>query len=112
MADAPIIKWETTIWTYNIRRIQCERESKHAIWVMEEWLPGDKEVCKRLKSAGRVDYHDTWEDAHAYLMGRAEERLAASRRYLVKAEEDYQRCLHMTKPAEPESEAPTRESGD
>ena len=47
------------------------------------------------------------------LPGRAgaTQRVAELQRQVAQAEERYQRCLHMTKPAEPESEAPTRESG-
>ena len=112
MAAAPIIKWETRPWTDVIRRVECERESGSSLWVIDEWPFGERKARIRRKSSGRWTFHDTWEDAHSHLMEMALERVAELQRKVAQAKERYQRCLHMTKPAEPESEAPTRESGD
>ena len=71
MADAPIIKWETRPWTDVIRRVECERESGSSLWVIDEWLFGERKVRIRRKNSGRWTFHDTWEDAQSHLMERA-----------------------------------------
>ena len=103
MADAPIIKWETRPWTDVVRHVECERESGSSLWVIDEWLFGERKARIRRKNSGRWTFHDTWEDAQSHLMERALERVYELQRQVAQAEERYQRCLHMTKPAEPES---------
>ena len=71
MADAPIIKWETRPWTDVIRRVECERESGSSLWVIDEWLFGERKARILRKNSGRWTFHDTWEDAQSHLMERA-----------------------------------------
>lgn len=112
MADAPIIKWKTRPWTDVIERVECERESKSSLWILEKWRPGKMEVRMCRKNSSDTIYHDTWEEAHAYLLDRADKELARARRTAARAKENYERRLRMTKPAEPDSAAHTREAGD
>ena len=66
-----IVKWKTAKYGKEIERIECIRETdKMIVYRSEFW---DRE-CKTRKD-GYDKYHDSWADAHEYLLNLASENI-------------------------------------
>ena len=64
-------------------------------------LIGDHWICDRVWSApGEYRCHDTWEEAHAYLMRRAEMSIVNAKMQLGRAQDRYEAVMAMKKPEE------------
>jgi hypothetical protein len=89
-----LIKWKTSIYHQaRIERVECTRETDKAVWVLEyPWVfPGEQQTKppverRRMKSSDSENFHDTWEDAHAYLTRQSERQLDVLRAQLAKAQ--------------------------
>ncbi len=60
-----------------IKAVQIERESIHSVWVKGR---------QRAKVTGWDNYHDTWEDAHTFLIAEGMARVKTKIEALSKAE--------------------------
>ena len=104
-----LTKWKTCrYYDTKIERVECSRETDKAVWVLEyPWkLDGGRGTKppterRRMKSSESVNYHDTWEHAHAFLMDRTERELESARSQLARAQGTHGNVKGMRKPAEP-----------
>jgi len=81
-----IVKWLTdTRGAAIIDRIECTRETDRAVWytVCDDFEAPEKEV-KSPKVSRYVMFHDTWQEAHAYLREHAEVMCIVSGRELAR----------------------------
>ena len=99
-----IVKWQTHIWTEEIRRQECTRETAKSVWIMYAPLPviGDDPPepveLEHDKVCGRCDYHDTWEHAHDHLLADAYKKVSAARRALDRCNSYYSNVHGLKKP--------------
>lgn len=63
-------RWDVTA---KIREVEVERETESSVWINGQ---------RRNKTGGYDIFHDTWESAHAHLLGEAERHALAARRRL------------------------------
>lgn len=104
-----LVKWKTCrYYGAKIERVECTRETDKAVWVLEyPWTidggRGTKPPTerRRMKTSESDNYHATWEDAHAYLLERAEYELDSARTRLAQAQGTHGNVKGMRKPAEP-----------
>ena len=79
-----IIKWMTAYGFAEIVRQECIRENATSVWFMERpFIIGeDKPQEREVKAAkiGNCRYHDTWADAHEFLIISASEKAHEARR--------------------------------
>ena len=61
-------------------------------------LPFGKSTRKEAKRTGWGSWHDTWEEAHAFLLERAERKLESIRYQLQQAQGEYGNIKGMKKP--------------
>ncbi len=66
-----ITKWKTSKYGKEIQRIECVRETDKMIVYLSEFL--DREF-KNIKD-GYDKYHDSWADAHEYLLNFTSENI-------------------------------------
>jgi hypothetical protein len=80
--SAPIIKFKRT--GDKIERVECVRESEASVWVAHLSHFGGKpsEPSRVAKNTSYESYHDTWAEAHALLVRRAESAVLGARRNL------------------------------
>ena len=81
----PIIKWRTAYKHNRILCVKCSKETNCFVWVIAQIRPDGYEENLRKPVKERKDsisavFHDTWEDAHAYLMEKAETALRSAKR--------------------------------
>ena len=85
----PIIKYKTGCGADKIEQVEVLRETNVSVFlpVNARSLAGAKGVDERrdAKRSTYAQYHDTWEDAKAYLMAKAEGEVVAARRRLEQA---------------------------
>ena len=81
----PIMKWRTASWTgATIERIECTRESVSCVWI--NMMYAGKWTERRVKKISTgLSYHDTWEAAREYLLGRAQRDVVRAHRRLDEA---------------------------
>lgn len=91
-----MIKWKANFrWIGDgITPVECERESEQCVWI------NSRRIAKR---SDYDNYFDTWEEAHAFLLGRAEGALQSARRMLGRAQGTHGNVKGMRKPHEPVS---------
>lgn len=99
-----MIKWRTGGYGKNlIERVEIEKETKKTVWVRSTWYGGTKtEVRQERKDTGYHQYHDTWDDAKAYLMEQANADKANARRKLDMAISHIDLVSKLTKPEDAE----------
>lgn len=76
---ALIIKWRTGRSNASIEKVECTRETEKCVW-LTRW-----EGCKPSRMDKRSTYynfHDSWEDAKAFLLEDAQRRVESARRSL------------------------------
>ncbi len=101
---ATFIRWRTS-WSGEIRRIECVRETDQYIWYVTDLYNSNrgqplKKPCREKKTADRQQYHNTWEEAHAYLLKSARDSIERATSRLRTAEAYYEQVWSMKKPAE------------
>ena len=101
-----LTKWKTSRYYHaKIERVECTRETDKAVWVLEhpwtlEGLTKTPIERRRAKQSDSDNYHDTWEDAHAYLLKMAEYSLARARVRLADAQGALGNVKGLRKPVE------------
>lgn len=79
----------------SIEQINVLRETELCVFLQE----GRKE--RRVNKIGyRESYFSSWEEAHAFLLDKANERLLSARRELERAQGNYGNIKGMKKPTE------------
>ena len=93
-------KWITERYHTTITEVECLKESEK--FVIIRLFGGDGKPYERiLARTSRYDnYFDTWEQAHSYLLGRAENRLNAAHLELQKAQDECGNVKGMKKPGD------------
>ena len=95
-------RYKTSRWREReIERLECTRETDKTLWVMEKWFftPDEKAVERqRRKDTTGEHYHETWEDAHKWLLESAEAAVIAARRNLEVANSTLSNIKGMKKP--------------
>lgn len=95
-----IIKWKTERYNRSsIVRIECTRETEHTVWMMGRWGKKNKEnKAAKISDWGR--YHDSWAQAHAYLLEKAERSLVYAQKALEDAHEELRKVESLEEPDE------------
>jgi hypothetical protein len=83
-----------------IKPVPCTKVTAGFVWPVER--NGRRESRRRSAWAS---YHETWADAHAAMLAKAERKLADCRRELERAQGNYGRIKGMKPPADAEVEA-------
>jgi hypothetical protein len=100
-----IIKWRTD-WRDRIRRVECAKETKCSVWLLTDLWQKDGRHLPQPERENKLSqthaYHDTWEEAHAFLLQREEDAVKAARRQLELTNSRYENIKGMKKPAEVE----------
>lgn len=108
-----LTKWKTsTSYPDKITQVSCSRETEKAVWTLERaWTIDGYDDSKppierrRMKRSDYENFHDTWEEAHAFLLARADRELESARRRLAAAQGTHGNVKGMRKPAETEQAA-------
>ena len=87
--------------TATIEVVEVLRETAESVYVSVRGFGGVKER-REGKRTQYSEYHDTWEEAHAALLKRAEGGLVAARRVLQSAQDFKGNVVGMKAPSEPE----------
>lgn len=85
--SAAIVKFKTGGYRETIERVECVRETEKSVYTLHVNYYGIEatEPTRNDKFSGHTQYHDSWADAHAYLLKEAEAKVAACRRSLESA---------------------------
>jgi hypothetical protein len=66
-----------------IEEVEVVKETKKSVWVKREgWAKGTESIDRCHKRASWHNYFDTWEEAHAFLMDKAQREVDSLRRQL------------------------------
>jgi hypothetical protein len=86
------IKYRTRGLSFpGIDAIEVERETEHCVWINGR---------KSNKVGSWENYHDTWEQAHAFLLAEAQAALDIARNRLQQAQDTYGNVKGMNPPKE------------
>lgn len=86
-----MIKYKTNGWGRNpIVEVEVDRETESSVVIAGR---------RRAKVSAYEAYHDSWEDAKAYLMDGAEKSLKSARRKLEEAQGYYGNVKGLNNPA-------------
>ena len=99
-----IVKWRTNRYgRAAIERVECTRETAQTVWYMQQdaWRKTDTEHRAAKESSGER-YHDSWEDAKAYLLESANLSVIHARNALQRANDTLGNVKGLKKPAESE----------
>jgi hypothetical protein len=77
-----------------IKPVQCTKVTAGCVW------PVERKGRRESRLSDWCSYHDTWADAHAALLAKAERKLAAARLQLERAQGDHGRIKGMKPPVE------------
>lgn len=103
--SAPLVKFKRTF--NRIEQVECVRESESSVWIAKigrELRPGALPKTLEIRRAKNTDYesyHDTWVDAHALIVRRAESDVASARSALEYANGKLGNIKGMKPPKEP-----------
>jgi hypothetical protein len=89
-----ITMWRLRLGT--IKSVQCTKVTAFFVW------PVECNGCRESRASDWNSYYETWADAHAALLAKAERKLASARRQLERAQGDYGRIKGMEPPADAE----------
>lgn len=82
----PIIKWRTGLRHNRIVCVKCSKETGCFVWIVAQMGPEGFENLRRpvkeRKTGWDRAFHDTWEDAHACLLKKAETALRSTEKQL------------------------------
>lgn len=82
-----MVKYKTDGYGKNlIEEVEVVKETKKQLVIKQydEWRKKHFET-RTAKISSYCQYHDTWEDAHAFLLGKAEKRVESARSALERA---------------------------
>ncbi len=91
-----------TMWRLRwgeINPVQCTKVTAGFVW------PAQRNGRREARACGWVSYHDTWADAHAAMLAKAEREVDAARLKLERAKGEHGRIKGMKPPADAEVEA-------
>jgi hypothetical protein len=83
----PIIMWRLA-WG-EIMPVQCTKVTAGFVW------PVERNGRRESRATSLFSYHETWADAHAAMLHKAERKLANCRRELERAQGNYGRIKGM-----------------
>lgn len=89
------IKYRTGGWRSKIEAIEIRKETEKCVFYVSA---GGGREHREAKVSDYYRWHDTWEEAHTYLVSRARREIAATRISLQKAEEELAQLVAMKKP--------------
>ncbi len=92
--SAPIIMWRL-LWG-EIKPVPCTKVTAGCVW------PVERNGRRESRASDWASYHETWADAHAAMLAKAERKLADCRRELERAQGDYGRIQAIKPPADVE----------
>jgi len=92
----PIIMWRLA-WD-GIKPVPCTKVTAGCVW------PVERNGRREIRAGSRASYHETWADAHAAMLHKAELKLDAARRNLERAQGDRGRIKAMKPPADAEAQ--------
>jgi hypothetical protein len=98
----PITMWRTS-WRGVIQKVECFNVTPKTVWLLTDiWRPDRhlREPEREARKTKHHSYHETWEEAHAYLMAQANENLEKAQLQLQKAQGHYGNIKGMKKPEE------------
>jgi hypothetical protein len=76
-----VTKFKTSF--QKIEAVEVEKETEKSVWIYGYRFGGGKVPLKRAdKQTTWERYHDTWAEAHAFLISEAEAKVDAARRQL------------------------------
>lgn len=82
-----MIKYKTTGLNWPIEAVKIVRESEKSVWYENILGSGCVRLDQERKVSDYHQYHDTWQDAKDYLLGRARQKVESARARLVDAED-------------------------
>jgi hypothetical protein len=102
-----------TMWRVNssgkIEQVECSKVTNKTVFIVAE--PNWKGEMYRLRTPQRESiasqypsYHKTWADAHAHLLAKSQQGLAAARRNLEHAQGEHGQIKAMKPPADAEGQ--------
>lgn len=95
-------RYRTEKWNNEITAVEIIRETDKSVWFLRNsWcLDGDGEMVetKAVKTSDNHSWHDTWDDAHAFLLKRAERNIASAKWQLQQAQGEHGNVKGMKKP--------------
>lgn len=99
------VMWMTKRGEARIERVECTRATSSSVWFMKRRfrIGSDQHEMMETKAAkhgDRVNYHETWEDAHAHLLEHAALAVQSKRRQLELANAHHGNVKGLRKPAE------------
>ena len=82
-----VVMWKTERGDARIERVECTRATSASVWFMKrQFVIGGEEPppveTKAARHGDRVNYHETWDDAHAHLLEHASFAAQSKRRQL------------------------------
>lgn len=101
----------STMWRANsrgeIEQVECSKVTEKCVFIVAEPIrPGNMyryaEPQKRAKRSSYCSYYETWEDAHAELLSKADKDLTRARLMLARAQGNHGRVKGMKPPADAE----------
>lgn len=98
-----IIKWTTTKYApREITRIECAKETSKTVTIIEMRPNKHGDLIRReeirRKKTGWWICHDTWKEAHEYLLHRAKIALDDARKELARAQSNHGNIVGMKEP--------------
>lgn len=97
----PIIMWRTRR-NSEIQRVEVERATKSTVLLLTNLWAGDGRRLSKAQRENRTSssysYHDTWEEAHVYLMEHAKREVERARLRLEQLNGNYGRIKGMKPP--------------
>jgi len=100
-----MIWFRTYSHTNKIEAVVVEKCTATSVWVVDKygggWSKGNSgKVSRAARESDYMQYHESWDDAKAYLLKRAESRVVAARRALETANADFGNIKGMKPPKE------------
>jgi hypothetical protein len=108
----PITMWRTC-WNTIIEQVECAKVTDKSVWLLtNRWRNDGSRLEKPFREARKTanhSYHDTWEEAHLYLLARVERDLESARLRLQRIQGYYGTIKGMKKPESTKHSAPSSE---
>lgn len=104
MSDS-IIKYRTTLMNSKIEVVNCIRETESSVFLAGSDMRGKFKERREGKKTEWQQYHDTWSDAHSFLINRAEKEVLDARHRLEFANGRLGNIKGMKPPSETQQES-------
>lgn len=95
-----LTKFKTRTYSINIEPVEVEKETEHFVYIPTVSHSNKKPSPSRRegKISEYSSYHDSWEDAHNFLMKRATDKVTSARVDLARANGELGNVKGMKKP--------------